>query len=49
MITLAENDVVEVMTNSGEIITGRIEIAENALWADVDVIAVVMRHESEGE
>jgi hypothetical protein len=40
---VCEGDNVDVMHDSGEVISGRVEIATNALWADVEVIAVVKR------
>lgn len=45
---LCEGDAVQVMTNSGEVIEGHIEIATNALWADVEVVAVVKRDNEDG-
>ena len=41
--TLLEGDAVRVMLDSGEVIDGTISIATNALWADVEVVAVVKR------
>jgi hypothetical protein len=40
---LCEGDPVRVMHDSGEVIEGHIEIATNALWVDIEIVAVVKR------
>jgi len=48
IVRVIEGTRVQVMTKSGTIIDGHIEIVTNALWSDIDIVAVVKR-DNEGE